>query len=95
MKHLFWNTRVLEIFSFIWLLSGLIFFTSLALGEKNKIPIKNPYDKNISLYRNDTLYLVNNDLGKLVSSIWESDTVTVKRRPTVILVEVLPKDLNK
>lgn len=98
MKYIFWNTKALEIFSFLWIFSGLMFFTNIALGGNDIAPVK--YSnvekiKNISLYRNDTLYLVNNDLGKLVNSIWESDSDTLKSRPTIILVEILPYNLNK
>jgi hypothetical protein len=98
MKHLFWNTKALEIFSFLWLFSGLMFFTNIALGENDITLVEHSNVEkigNISLYRNDTLYLVNNDLGKLVNSIWESDLDTLKSQPTVILVEVLPDNLNK
>ena len=93
MKYIFWNTRLLEIFSFIWLLLGLIFFTSLALDENDNTSIENCSDerlKEISLYRNDTLYLVNNDLGKLVGSIWELDSNTTSHQPTIMLVDSLP-----
>lgn len=98
MIHVFWNTKVLEIFSFLWIFLGLMFFTNAALGENDVAPVENSNIEkigNISLYRNDTLYLVDTDLGKLVNSIWESDLDTLKSRPTVILVEVLPDNLNK
>jgi hypothetical protein len=98
MKYIFWNTKILEIFSFLWIFSGLMFFTNIALGENDIALVEHSNIEkigNISLYRNDTLYLVNNDLGKLVNSIWESDLDTLKDRPIVILVKVLPNDLNK
>ena len=93
MKHIFWNTRLREIFSFMCILLGLIFFTSLTLVENDDTSIENCHDeriKEISLYRNDTLYLVNNDLGKLVGSIWELDSNATSHQPTIMLVDSLP-----
>tara|TARA_R100000951_G_scaffold96721_1_gene86102 strand:- start:1276 stop:1572 length:297 start_codon:yes stop_codon:yes gene_type:complete len=98
MKYIFWNTKALEIFSFLWLFLCLMFFTNISLGENDIPTVKYSNAEkigNISLYRNDTLYLVNNDLGQLVNSIWKLDSDTSKYRPIVILVKILPNDTNK
>lgn len=90
MKHIFWNIRVIKMLFITWALHVLIiFFSSVALGANN---ITDDNTQQFSLYRNDTLYLVDNDLGKLVNSIWELDTDSTQSKPIIVFVTSLPSN---
>lgn len=38
----------------------------------------------------DTLWLINNDLGKLIANTWNYPNYISKNRPRIIMVDVLP-----
>lgn len=39
----------------------------------------------------DTLYLLNNDLGKFIKRIWEENTSPEMAKPIIVLTSILPK----
>ena len=66
----------------------LVGYTTIDDGKNEIIDYKN-YD--VCLYRNDTLYIINNDIGNLVNTIWECDSDSITEKPIIVLVDQLPK----
>lgn len=60
-------------------------FTTLIYSQQNDKDRISVVSKN-----KDTLWLINNDLGKLIARTWDYPKYIVKNRPRIIMVDVLP-----
>ena len=73
---------------FLLVLLSLI-FSNFFYSQQNKKNLANDRVSVVSSNR-DTLWLINNDLGKLIANTWDHPKSSKEKKPRIIMVDVLP-----
>ena len=66
---------------------SLVFFIQFYYGisQTNKSPKISQVSKN-----KDTLWLINDEMGRLIAKSWEIDNLAYEKKPVILLVDELP-----
>jgi hypothetical protein len=66
---------------------SVLFCSTFSYSQKEKISV---ISKNM-----DTLWLINNDIGRLVAKSWEMGNIPSKEKiPVILIVDALPSNIN-